>query len=68
MTYGAIVADMIKHYNADTAMINAKLLDLGTKIGERMADEFLAYKTNDPCSNIKDVGDRLTKVVTLTRL
>lgn len=53
---------MVKNYSGDTAMINNKLMDLGVKIGERMADEFLAYRTNEPCSSIKDVADRLIKV------
>lgn len=61
LTYGAIISDMIRHHNSEVSTINAKLYDMGMRLGERMADEFLAYRTNEICSSIKDVGDRLVK-------
>lgn len=53
---------MVRHYNCEVTTINAKLYEMGMRLGEKMADEFLAYRTNEVCSSVKDVGDRLVKV------
>lgn len=61
LTYGAIVADTIKTYSGDIPLINTKLTELGVRVGEKMADEFLAFGSNEPCANIKDLSEKVIK-------
>ncbi|GMT19290.1 hypothetical protein PFISCL1PPCAC_10587, partial [Pristionchus fissidentatus] len=63
LTYGALVADMIKDFD-DINQVNTQLDKMGFNMGTRLADDFLSKRTNvSRCTDCKQMADTLAKEV-----
>merc|ERR1712228_620969 len=61
MTYGAIVAQMIKDYK-DVEVVNDELEKMGYNIGTRLVEEFLAKSNVVTCNTFHDTAKVIAKV------
>jgi hypothetical protein len=50
LTYGTIVAQLCKDYNADYAQVNKQLDKMGYNMGMRLIEDFLAKSNSGSCS------------------
>lgn len=61
LTYGALVAQLLKDYE-DVDAVNRQLDKIGYNIGLRMIDDFLAKNpTVGKCNDMREVADVLSK-------
>lgn len=58
LTYGALVAQMIKDYE-NTDDVNKQLERLGYNMGIRLIEDFLAKTSTGRCLDLKDTADKL---------
>jgi len=61
LTYGAIVAQLIKDYE-DIEAVNTQLEKMGYNIGVRLIEEFLARSNIPRCQDFKDTAEVISKV------
>lgn len=61
MTYGAIVAQLIKDYK-DVEVVNDELEKMGYNIGSRLVEEFLAKSNVVTCNTFADTAKVIAKV------
>jgi len=61
LTYGAIVAQLIKDYE-DVEEVNNQLEKMGYNIGHRLIEEFLARSNIPRCHDFKDTAEIISKV------
>jgi hypothetical protein len=62
LTYGTIVAQLCKDYNADYAQVNKQLDKMGYNMGMRLIEDFLAKSNSDSCSNLRETAEIISKV------
>jgi len=61
LTYGAIVAQLMKDYE-DVEAVNTQLEQMGHNIGVRLIEEFLARSNIPRCKEFKETGEVIAKV------
>jgi len=61
LTYGAIVAQLMKDYE-DVEAVNTQLEQMGHNIGVRLIEEFLARSNLPRCKEFKETGEVIAKV------
>jgi len=61
LTYGAVVAQLIKDYE-DIEAVNLQLEKMGYNIGLRLIEEFLARSSIPRCQDFKDTAEVIAKV------
>ena len=61
LTYGAIVAQIIKDYE-DPEDVNQMLYRMGQYIGRRLVDEFFAKTCLQAATSIKEMADLISRV------
>ena len=63
LTYGTIVAQLCRDYEADYVEVNKQLDKMGYNIGLRLIEDYLA-KSNSMrrCSNFRETADMISKV------
>ncbi|KAG9532819.1 TRAPP I complex [Aureobasidium sp. EXF-12298] len=62
LTYGTIVAQLCKDYNADYAQVNKQLDKMGYNMGMRLIEDFLAKSNSGSCSNLRETAEVISKV------
>ncbi|KAI4798833.1 TRAPP I complex [Aureobasidium sp. EXF-8845] len=62
LTYGTIVAQLCKDYNADYAQVNKQLDKMGYNMGMRLIEDFLAKSNSGSCSNLRETAEIISKV------
>ena len=62
MTYGALVVQLIQDYE-DFAEVNKQLEKMGYNIGTRLIEDFLARSSLGRCSDFREVGEVVAKVI-----
>lgn len=61
MTYGALVVQLVQDYEDYTA-VNAALLRMGSSIGTRLVEDFLARSQLGRCADFRETGEVIAKV------
>ncbi|XP_064404239.1 trafficking protein particle complex subunit 3-like [Halichondria panicea] len=61
LTYGAVVAQLVRDYESDEE-INKQLDKMGYNIGIRLIEDFLARSQQGRCYDLKETADILAKV------
>ncbi|KAH7830117.1 Transport protein particle (TRAPP) component Bet3-like protein A [Monocercomonoides exilis] len=61
MTYGAIVAQILKDYE-EPEEVNGMLFRMGQFIGRRLVDEFFAKSKIPTCGSIRETADNIAKI------
>lgn len=62
LTYGTIVAQLCKDYNADYAQVNKQLDKMGYNMGMRLIEDFLAKSNSGSCSSLRETAEIISKV------
>ncbi len=62
LTYGALVVQLIQDYE-DYAEVNKQLEKMGYNIGTRLIEDFLAKSNLGRCSDFREVGEVVSKVI-----
>lgn len=62
LTYGALVVQLIQDYE-DYAEVNKQLEKMGFNIGTRLIEDFLAKSGLGRCSDFREVGEVVSKVL-----
>ena len=61
LTYGSLIMQLIKDFE-DVNKVNEQLEKMGSNIGIRLVDEFLAKSAVSNCSNFRETADVIAKV------
>ena len=61
LTYGTFVARLLKE-NDNAEEVNLQLLKIGTNMGSRLIDEFLAKSTRGACQDLKEIAEVIAKM------
>lgn len=59
LTYGALVAQMVKDFDSNTDDVNKQLERLGYNMGVRIIEDFLAKTSSGRCMDLKDTADKI---------
>ncbi len=63
LTYGTIVAQLCKDFDADYVEVNKQLDKMGYNIGLRLIEDYLAKSnTMKRCSNFRETAEMIAKV------
>lgn len=62
MTYGALVVQLIQDYE-DYEEVNKQLEKMGYNIGTRLIEDFLARSNLGRCTDFRETGEVIAKVV-----
>ncbi|KAH3674220.1 hypothetical protein WICMUC_003462 [Wickerhamomyces mucosus] len=62
LTYGSIVAQLVRDFKNDYNQVNAQLEKMGYNIGIRLIEEFLAKTNQGRCSSFKETAEVISKV------
>ena len=60
-TYGALVVQLIQDYE-DYSAVNAALARMGSSIGTRLVEDFLARSALGRCADFRETGEVVAKV------
>ncbi|KAI8807912.1 NO signaling/Golgi transport ligand-binding domain-containing protein [Cladochytrium replicatum] len=61
MTYGSVVAQLVKDYE-DYSEVNKQLEKMGYNIGVRLIEDFLAKTNMGKCADFKETAETISKV------
>mmetsp|Transcript_26330 Transcript_26330/g.67061 ORF Transcript_26330/g.67061 Transcript_26330/m.67061 type:complete len:188 (+) Transcript_26330:79-642(+) len=61
LTYGALVAQILKDNEKDAEATNKKLDKIGYSIGQRIIDDYLARNMQGTCKNFVETADAIAK-------
>lgn len=63
LTYGTIVAQLVRDYDSDYVEVNKQLDKMGYNIGLRLIEDYLAKSnTMKRCVNFRETADAIAKV------
>ncbi|KAH3686633.1 hypothetical protein WICPIJ_002383 [Wickerhamomyces pijperi] len=62
LTYGSIVAQLVRDYKQDYTQVNLQLEKMGYDIGIRIIEEFLAKSQVGRCQSFKETSEILSKI------
>jgi hypothetical protein len=62
MTYGAVVAQLVRDFKNDYEKVNQQLEKMGYNIGIRLIEDFLAKTGTGRCLSFKDTAEVISKV------
>jgi trafficking protein particle complex subunit 3 len=63
LTYGTIVAQLVKDYDSDYIEVNKQLDKMGYNIGLRLIEDYLAKSnTMKRCANFRETADAIARV------
>lgn len=62
LTYGTIVAQLCKDFEADYLEVNRQLDKMGYNIGMRLVEDFLAKANSPACANFRETAETISKV------
>ena len=63
LTYGTIVAQLVRDYENDYSEVNKQLEKMGYNIGVRLIEDYLAKSnTMKRCANFRETADAIAKV------
>lgn len=62
LTYGSVVAQLVRDYKNDYQKVNQQLEKMGYNIGIRLIEDFLAKTGTGRCQSFKDTAEVVSKV------
>eukprot|EP00160_Parvularia_atlantis_P012265 Unigene2450_Nuclearia_a/m.7561 Unigene2450_Nuclearia_a/g.7561 ORF Unigene2450_Nuclearia_a/g.7561 Unigene2450_Nuclearia_a/m.7561 type:complete len:199 (-) Unigene2450_Nuclearia_a:9-605(-) len=62
LTYGALVAQLVKDSDRDYADVNKQLEKMGYNIGVRLIEDFLARSNARRCADLRETAEVISKV------
>lgn len=61
LTYGSVVAQLVRDFKNDYGQVNVQLEKMGYNIGIRLIEDFLAKTNTGRCTSFKETADVISK-------